>query len=140
MRKRRRKKRSARVQRDVRHISKRPRAVLHLPSLFTRKPYKETKPHDFGIPTDRRYFRPRGVSSSIEDTVGRSVPLRPHASRRFLHGVPERLRPYRPEQVQICVRRVKRRELLFRRGKVGKGRRVTPKRRYSMDSQIVCKR
>jgi hypothetical protein len=43
-----------------------------------------------------------------------------------------------PRDVVICMRRKKRRESLFKAGKIGKGRKVSPFRKYTEYSHVRC--
>lgn len=104
---------------------------------------------------DERKIRKRSVLSDIEDN---------RRYRPFLFSGPmlsdgrraeisyndkvqqgynrDRLTPMftEPEKTIVCIRRKERREALFRKNKIGKGKKVTPFRKFNENSKIICKK
>lgn len=92
------------------------------------------------IPDDRRYFKP-SIDSAVRNLDGTKAEYR--ISERTKSGKLKNfshmgLEFVNPEKVTICKRRSKRRESLFKQRKIGKGRRVSPKRRYTRESNVRC--
>lgn len=103
------------------------------------RPFRKKKEH---IPDDRRYFRP------IKDTVlrmdGNPVEYKAADSRYPSSGNKRsrytgRISYQDPGRVTVCRRRKARRQSLFAAGKVGAGKRVTSRRRFTDNSEISCK-
>lgn len=126
----RKKKSRKRGHRDNGYISER---ISLMSPLFFREKVKNVR-------DDKRFYRPDFLTGAIlvdgrpaefqiseRNKKGKKLPLK----STTLEFVNER-------RVKVCVRRRKRREELFRRNKIGKGKRVSKRRLYNEDSYIKC--
>lgn len=131
------KKSSARSGRDVLTRSLTPTPAL--PRLI------RVSPVDHSLWSDRRLYHPLGpvapaqaVRRSAAAVVVRSQQDRPRARVRPATYSPHGLVFTEPRLVDICVRRAKRKEVLFAKRKAGKSGQRKPKRNYW--SSISCRR
>lgn len=132
--------------RDYDIISYRRRAVLMSPFLFKRSlllskilsSSRHVPRETFAAVMDRRRFSPVPVMPSR--TISGAVATVANVDRRSLvKGVPSSVIAYvNPKRVITCVRRKERRRELFKRGKIGFGRRVNSIHRWNDDSYIKC--
>lgn len=85
---------------------------------------------------DRRHYHPLGPARSPRVFSGH--PVKPHVVRPSRgRSVPAKVRFAEPRKTLVCVRRKERREVLFARGRTGKGSGFGRKRR-NKQSEITC--
>lgn len=126
----RRKKSKNRRHRDNNYISE--RNSLMSP-LFFRNNIKNVR-------ADKRFFRPDFLTGAI------LVDGRPAEFQLAERSKKGKLLPHKATVLEfvnekrtlVCIRRKKRREELFRRNKIGKGKRVSKIRLFNEDSYIKC--
>lgn len=89
---------------------------------------------------DLRRFRPE--IDSYKKLDGRPVEYEVHRgpTDRSKYYPDYRIAFTDHKKVVVCARRKRRREHLFKEGKIGKGKKVSKIRRMRDDSKIVCKR
>lgn len=101
-----------------------------------RTPQKEIR-HDLRHLTKNHYIRKNPLRYGPKDKVARLYLL-----NRTKDGKPYKTAPRQgfrdAKRVEVCQRRAKRRETLFRLGKAGKGRRIRTKKRYNEYSHLRC--
>lgn len=86
---------------------------------------------------DRRFLENRLFSPRRDLSPARVVVATPREERRKA-APPFSLAFKAPRGVMVCVRRRSRREVLFARGSVGRGSRVSSRRRRNENSDIRC--
>lgn len=130
----------ARPERDdgIHHISDPIKSLLRSPFIITDEPIQNL---------DRRFYRPE-IDKVPRKIDGRPSPVR--IKQKVYDPKAEKFRPVkRPLEAPlefsdklhtvVCRQRKKRRETLFRRRKIGKGKGVSPKRIFTELSKIICK-
>lgn len=117
------------TQREIINIAKR-RSLLGSPVF---EDSKKVDPLD-----DRRRWRPdRGIPLRVDGRFATYTLRKPKRSTKRDLTI-HRIGFYDPKRVMVCKRRKKRREELFKRGKIGKGRSVSRFRRMSEFSDVRC--
>lgn len=123
-------------QRDISIISQRKELLSGLlRDDLKRDVSRETKRRR--IYDDRRYYKPelhyeyRKLDGTVAYVVTQSIPERKAIFKA-------RLKFADPRRTIVCLRRKRRRELLFSLGKAGKGKRVSDIRKYRDESNIKC--
>lgn len=117
-----------RIQRRKRHY------FAKRPLLLDSKVFKDSAL----IRDDRRRFRPdHGLPLSVD---GRSATTTVRSKDRLATKGWSYEHVYfkNPKRVRVCKRRKVRKEVLFAKRKIGKGKRVTANRRYNELTQVRC--
>lgn len=87
---------------------------------------------------DLRDFHPRGKYRDYRTLEGTSAEYITQSTDRRKFGRVGQTYFRDPVNVALCKRRRKRRETLFAQRKIGKGMRVTKRRRYTEKSKVRC--
>ena len=119
-----------------------PRDLLPVSVVFDRNKTVRRDPVVQKIGHDRRYYMPEILKRTLlygrKDKIAR-VALK----NRTIKGKPYKRTPRQgfvdAKPNEVCRRRSDRRELLFRRGRVGKGVRIRTKKHLNQFSKIRCK-
>lgn len=126
---RKKRKQSKRRDRDVSIISRRDRLIS---PLFKRKKEKVI------LTSDKRRFHPNVYKSSVL-IDGSEADIGIRSSDEVINRQTRApLAFFNPEKVEVCVRRKRRRETLFAKKKVGRGKRVQDRRRWREESRVKC--
>lgn len=132
---RRRRRQREQVKREVSKFSKIEHDLFHVSDMPTRedKPYHDRR----RLQDDRRRFHPYRYAIPLLND-GRPARIKEIPTKKKFIGVYGRLSFKNPLKVEVCIRRKSRRLSLFRLGKIGKGKKVSPKRRWNEFSIIKC--
>lgn len=122
------------------------RDTLEQPHITRRslyKPLQQNYKKDRYIPADRRSYAYKKNFTRTDGRVAETTLSRPYSKpgliRVYEDGTLSDLRFKQPKDVFVCIRRKKRREVLFATRKSGFGRKVS-RPRYTEQSEISCKR
>lgn len=92
---------------------------------------------------DRRFFNDK-LAKTTNGRIARFKIYTPENKVSIREGT-NRIRPdytalqfANPQRVNVCRRRKKRREVLFKKGRIGKGKKVSPIRRRNRYSNVRC--
>lgn len=118
-----------------------PRDLLPVSVVFDSQKAPVAKPKAQKLGHDRRYYMPDILKRTLlygrKDKVARVT-----IKNRNLQGKSYKRTPRQgfvdAKRNEVCRRRSNRRELLFKRGKVGKGVRIRTKKRLNQFSKVRC--
>jgi hypothetical protein len=99
---------------------------------------RETLRHDLRRVTKKPYLKKRSLRYGPQDKIARVYLLNKTKEGENYKRSP-RLGFERPKEQEVCRRRSKRREMLFKLGHAGKGASIRTKKHYNDNSKVRCK-